>query len=115
MRARARVQLHLDESVPGPEVRAIGSRAGFHRTHKLPALCLVVVQVEAVAVLAFHHVTQAGDKLVRGLRRRLRLLGSLQIKGSARSAMGKQKNNDWSLPVNFKLNHKADFFFVEVV
>lgn len=90
------VQLYLDESVTGPEVCIISRRAGVHSAHKLSTLCLVIVQVEAVAALAFHHVTQAGDKLVRRLWRRLHLLRNRKKKTQ------KQKNgNVFVNPINF--------------
>lgn len=65
------VQSYLDQSVSGPELCVISSGAGVHGAHNLAPLRLVTVQVESVALLAFHHVAQARDKLVWWLRRRL--------------------------------------------
>lgn len=87
------VQGYLHESVSRPEVCIISSGARVHHTHKLPALRLVAVQVEAVAVLAFHHVTQARNKLVWRLGRRLQLqLRSEQKKQTAKSVIKVYKN-----------------------
>lgn len=86
----AAAQSYLHQSVSRPEVCMISSGAGVHRTHKLPTLRLVVAQVEAVAVLALHHVTQARSKLVWRLRLRLQL--QLRSEKTAKSAIKTREN-----------------------
>ena len=60
--------LYLHQSVSRPDVCSLSSCAGVHRTHKLSALFLIAVQVEAVAVLPLHQVTQTGNVLLCRLR-----------------------------------------------
>lgn len=90
------VQQYLHESVSRPEVCIISSGARVHHTHKLPALRLVAVQVEAVAVLAFHHVTQARNKLVWRLGRRLQLQLRSEQKNKQQSLQSKLQKTDFS-------------------
>lgn len=89
-------QSYLHEPVSRPEVCVFSRGTRVHRVHKLPTLFLVSVQVEAVAVLAFQQVTQAGNKLVQRLRLRLQLQLRAEKQPQQQSLQSKlQKEEKW--------------------
>ena len=65
--------IHLHDSIPSAQPRRFGGGTGLHFADELPALALLAVQVEAVAVLPFQHMAQPRFQLVlshgRGGRR----------------------------------------------